>query len=86
MNNGLLIDDDEVYARILQRSLQRRGLQVRIAHDAASALALVATEAGARVAEGTGAGGTFAVVCAPEHGFDEFAAAVGACGLVELPV
>jgi len=43
--NGLLIDDDEVYARILQRSLQRRGLQVRIAHDAASALALVEAEA-----------------------------------------
>jgi two-component system response regulator RegA len=43
--NGLLIDDDEVYARILQRSLQRRGLSVRIAHDAASALALVEAEA-----------------------------------------
>lgn len=43
--NGLLIDDDEVYARILQRSLQRRGLQVRIAHDPASALALVEAEA-----------------------------------------
>ncbi|WP_386066071.1 response regulator transcription factor [Tahibacter sp. UC22_41] len=43
--NGLLIDDDEVYARILQRSLQRRGLQVRIAHDAASALALVEAQA-----------------------------------------
>lgn len=42
--NGLLIDDDEVYARILQRSLQRRGLPVRIAHDAASALALVEAE------------------------------------------
>ncbi|WP_257385566.1 response regulator transcription factor [Tahibacter caeni] len=43
--NGLLIDDDEVYARILQRSLQRRGLQVRIAHDAAGALALAEAEA-----------------------------------------
>lgn len=43
--NGLLIDDDAVYARVLQRSLQRRGLQVRIAHDAAEALALVAAEA-----------------------------------------
>ncbi|WP_313919565.1 response regulator transcription factor [Tahibacter sp.] len=42
---GLLIDDDEVYARILQRSLQRRGLSVSIAHDAPQALALAVAEA-----------------------------------------
>lgn len=42
---GLLIDDDVVYTRILQRSLQRRGLQIRVAHDQAEALALVADEA-----------------------------------------
>ncbi|HSX61470.1 MAG TPA: response regulator [Tahibacter sp.] len=43
--NGLLVDDDVVYARILQRSLQRRGMDVRIAHAAAEALALVAADA-----------------------------------------
>lgn len=43
--NGLLIDDDAVYAHILQRSLQRRGFTLRVAHDAATALALVANEA-----------------------------------------
>lgn len=43
--NGLLVDDDAVYARVLQRSLERRGLQLRIALDAASALLLVEEEA-----------------------------------------
>ena len=38
--NGLLVDDDAVYARVLQRSLERRGVQLRIALDAASALLL----------------------------------------------
>jgi len=36
--NGLLVDDDEVYSRILQRSLERRGVRLRIAPDIASAL------------------------------------------------
>lgn len=40
MNNGLLIDDDEVYARVLQRSLERRGLSLRVAHNAYDALEL----------------------------------------------
>ena len=43
--NGLLIDDDPVYARVLQRSLERRGLQLRIALDVESALALVREDA-----------------------------------------
>ena len=37
--NGLLIDDDVVYARTLQRSLERRGVHLRIAADTATALA-----------------------------------------------
>ena len=36
---GLLVDDDELYARTLQRSLARRGIETEIALDAASALA-----------------------------------------------
>jgi two-component system response regulator RegA len=36
--NGLLVDDDEVYARVLQRSLARRGWQVHVAFDSSSAL------------------------------------------------
>jgi two-component system response regulator RegA len=36
--NGLLVDDDEVYACVLQRSLARRGWHVHVALDAASAL------------------------------------------------
>lgn len=36
---GLLIDDDELYARTLQRSLARRGIETEIAADAYSALA-----------------------------------------------
>lgn len=38
--NGLLVDDDVLYAQTLQRSLARRGVDLRIAHDAATALAL----------------------------------------------
>ena len=36
---GLLVDDDELYARTLQRSLARKGIDTEIALDAASALA-----------------------------------------------
>lgn len=36
---GLLVDDDELYARTLQRSLARKGIETEIALDAASALA-----------------------------------------------
>ena len=35
---GLLVDDDELYARTLQRSLARKGIETEIALDAASAL------------------------------------------------
>lgn len=42
--NGLLIDDDEVYAHTLQRSLARRGVHVRIATDARTALAEAKTQ------------------------------------------
>lgn len=38
--NGLLVDDDQVYLRILQRSLERRGLRLRAAPDIATALDL----------------------------------------------
>jgi two-component system response regulator RegA len=37
---GLLVDDDELYARTLQRSLARKGIETEIAFDAATALAL----------------------------------------------
>lgn len=43
--NGLLVDDDEVYARILQRSLQRRGWELQVAHDARAALAIATAQA-----------------------------------------
>ena len=36
---GLLVDDDELYARTLQRSLARKGIETQIALDASSALA-----------------------------------------------
>jgi two-component system response regulator RegA len=42
--NGLLVDDDAVYARVLQRSLERRGVRLRVAADAAQALALARAE------------------------------------------
>ncbi|WP_440222168.1 response regulator transcription factor [Dokdonella sp. MW10] len=38
--NGLLVDDDALYLRTLQRSLEKRGHVVATANDAASALAL----------------------------------------------
>ncbi len=38
--NGLLVDDDTLYAQTLRRSLERRGVGLRIAHDAATALVL----------------------------------------------
>ncbi|MFP5253332.1 MAG: inositol monophosphatase family protein [Actinomycetes bacterium] len=43
---------------------------------------LIAQEAGARVAVGTGAGGKTCVVAAPEDGFDEFDALVRTCGFL----
>lgn len=43
--NGLLIDDDAVYTHILQRSLARRGLSLRVALNAVEALALIAEQA-----------------------------------------
>ena len=36
---GLLIDDDEVYTRVLRTSLLRHGHEVHIAHDSVTALA-----------------------------------------------
>lgn len=42
---GLIVDDDDLYARMLQRGLARRGLQTVIAHDAASALAQARADA-----------------------------------------
>ncbi len=39
---GLLIDDDEVYARVLRTSLVRRQHEVEVAHDSASALQVAA--------------------------------------------
>ncbi|WP_454831495.1 response regulator transcription factor [Pseudoxanthomonas wuyuanensis] len=41
---GLLIDDDELYARTLQRSLARKGIETAVALDAASALAQARTD------------------------------------------
>ena len=38
----LVIDDDEAFCQVLSRSLERHGLQVQIAHTAASALRLAA--------------------------------------------
>lgn len=42
---GLLVDDDETYARVLRTSLQRHGMEIEIASDAAGALALAARTA-----------------------------------------
>lgn len=42
--NGLLVDDDAVYSRVLQRSLQRRGIALRVAAHGAEALALARAE------------------------------------------
>ncbi len=38
--HGLLVDDDDLYLRTLQRSLARKGLETMIASDIASALVL----------------------------------------------
>jgi two-component system response regulator RegA len=43
--NGLVVDDDVLYARTLQRSLERRHVQLRVAHDGASALAVAQSNA-----------------------------------------
>ena len=40
----LLIDDDEVFTRVLSRALTSRGFTVAVAHDAAGALALTRRE------------------------------------------
>ncbi|HJU38386.1 MAG TPA: response regulator [Tahibacter sp.] len=42
--NLLLIDDDEVFTRVLARALTSRGFTVAVAHDAAGALALARRE------------------------------------------
>ncbi|TNM43267.1 inositol monophosphatase [Nocardioides albidus] len=47
-----------------------------------AAAGLIARLAGARVLVTTGAGGQEAVVCGPEHGFDELLAAVRAAGFL----
>jgi len=39
---GLLVDDDETYARVLRTSLVRRRHEVEIAHDGRTALAIAA--------------------------------------------
>ena len=43
--NGLLVDDDELFARTLQRSLARRNVLAQVALDGASALELVRSTA-----------------------------------------
>lgn len=42
--HGLLVDDDAMYRRTLQRSLERRGLQVDVAADGPTALATARTD------------------------------------------
>jgi len=37
----LLVDDDEIFCQVLARALRKRGYEVRVAHDVASALVLV---------------------------------------------
>jgi two-component system response regulator RegA len=41
----LLVDDDRVFADVMGRALGRRGFQVQLAHDAETALGLIAVEA-----------------------------------------
>lgn len=38
--HGLIVDDDVLYSRTLQRALARHGVETRLAHDAATALVL----------------------------------------------
>ncbi|MCL2542277.1 MAG: inositol monophosphatase [Nocardioidaceae bacterium] len=45
---------------------------------------LVARLAGARLSVGRGAGGGDLVICAPDHGFEEFSTLVGECGFSAL--
>ena len=40
MRRGLVVDDDETFARTLSRALQRRGLLVDVVHDGPAALAV----------------------------------------------
>ena len=47
--DGLLVDDDPLYLRTLQRSLSRRGIQTRTATDASQALELANEQAPAFV-------------------------------------
>ena len=47
--NFLVIDDDEVFSGMLARGLARRGYQVQVAHDAASASRLSAMQPFAHV-------------------------------------
>lgn len=42
--NGLLVEDDAVYAHTLQRSLERRGVHLRLAADGTAALAAARAE------------------------------------------
>lgn len=44
MDRLLLVDDDRTFARVLARSLARRGFEVDVAHDAEKALALTEVE------------------------------------------
>lgn len=37
----LLVDDDETFTRLAERSLRRRGFEVKVAHDATTAMGLV---------------------------------------------
>ncbi len=41
---GLLVDDDMLYARTLKRVLERRGIELQLAHDAEQALACARQE------------------------------------------
>lgn len=45
MRRGLLVDDDAIYRRTLQRSLQRRGFDMENAADGAAALAMAGLHA-----------------------------------------
>ena len=49
--NGLLIDDDAVYAQVLKHSLERRGCRVQVAPNAATATALALALAAAEMME-----------------------------------
>ena len=40
----MLVDDDETFCRILSRALQKRGYQVRVAHDVVAAISMAEQE------------------------------------------